>query len=278
MPWTTYLQYGFPHLNISFTFVLVKLGHFRSQMIGEDDFHFITEFLNASGEKRDVLLQNQRVQCAKTFLSLLEHISKDQTIQYILTTIDDMLQVDTLLNLASMGSSYQLIPHRTVFLQEDKGRVEIFREYAKKKRENVWSPFLNLLNRPDGFIQNMTARIIAKLACWSREPMDGTDLNFYLSWLKHQLQTPGNEYIQSTARCLQMMLRDEKYRLAFANMEGVLVLANVLSSRINFQVLIFHNIHPFVGLLKICMCAQSVTTVLPLRFRSNINWPSAFGS
>ena len=69
-------------------------------------------------------------------------------------------------------------------LQEDKNRVEIYRDYAKKKRENMWSPFLNLLNRPDGFIQNMTARIIAKLACWSRDSMDGTDLVFYLTWLK----------------------------------------------------------------------------------------------
>ena len=32
-------------------------------------------------------------QCAKTFLSLMGHISKDQTVQYILTMIDDMLQV-----------------------------------------------------------------------------------------------------------------------------------------------------------------------------------------
>ena len=119
--------------------------------------------------------------------------------------------------------------------------MEIFREYAKKKRENVWSPFLNLLNRPDSFIQNMTARIISKLACWSRDPMDGTDLNFYMSWLKHQLQAPSNEYIQSTARCLQMMLRDEKYRLAFASMEGVAVLASVLSGRINFQVYFFYK-------------------------------------
>lgn len=186
-------------------------SYLQSQMIGDDDYRFITEFQNSDGTKRDKLLQDQRTQCAKTFLSLLEHISKDQTVQYILTIIDDMLQ-------------------------EDKNRVEIIREYSKKKRENVWSPFLNLLNRPDGFIQNMTSRIIAKLACWSRDPMDGSDLTFYLTWLKDQLQTPGNEYVQTTARCLQMMLRDEKYRLAFAGMGGVSVLATVLSGRINFQI------------------------------------------
>jgi len=186
-------------------------SYLQSQMIGDDDYRFITEFINSDSSKRETLLAEQKTQCAKTFLSLLEHISKDQTVQYILTVMDDLLQ-------------------------EDKGRVEIYRDYAKKKRENIWSPFLNLLNRPDGFIQNMTARIIAKLACWSRDPMDGTDLVFYLTWLKDQLLITGNEYIQTTARCLQMMLRDEKYRLAFANMGGVATLGTVLSGRINFQI------------------------------------------
>ena len=65
----------------------------RSQMIGDDDYRFITEFLSSDGSKRDTLLEEQRGQCAKTFLSLLEHISKDQTVQYILTIMDDMLQV-----------------------------------------------------------------------------------------------------------------------------------------------------------------------------------------
>jgi len=186
-------------------------SYLQSQMISEEDYRFITEFLACEGSKKDALLAEQKVQCAKTFLSLLEHISRDQTVQYILIIIDDMLQ-------------------------EDKSRVEIFRDYAKKKRENVWSPFLNLLNRPDGFIQNMTARIIAKLACWSRDPIEGTDLNFYLTWLKDQLMSAGNEYIQTTARCLQMMLRTESYRLAFAEMGGVGVLTSVLSGRVNFQI------------------------------------------
>ena len=53
------------------------------------------------------------------------------------------------------------------FLQEDKGRVAIFRDYSRKRKESVWAAFLNLLNRPDGFIQNMTSRVVAKMACWS---------------------------------------------------------------------------------------------------------------
>ena len=32
--------------------------------------------------------------------------------------------------------------------------MEVFKDYAKKVKEPVWSPFLNMLNRPDGFIVN----------------------------------------------------------------------------------------------------------------------------
>ena len=34
----------------------------------------------------------------------------------------------------------------------------------------------------------MTARVIAKMACWSREKMVGSDLQFYITWLKDQLK------------------------------------------------------------------------------------------
>ena len=44
--------------------------------------------------------------------------------------------------------------------------------------------------RPVGFIMNMTARVVAKMACWSRELMSGSDLQFYLTWLKDQLRAP----------------------------------------------------------------------------------------
>lgn len=143
----------------------------RSQMISEEDYNFIVAFDVPDGAKREALLKKDRNQCAQTFLNLLGHVSKDQTLQYILVLVDDMLQ-------------------------EDRSRVEIFHEYANRKKESVWGPFLNLLNRQDGFITNMTSRIIAKIACWSQTPMERSDLHFYLTWLKDQLKTQVLGYIQ----------------------------------------------------------------------------------
>ncbi|XP_077293300.1 V-type proton ATPase subunit VhaSFD isoform X1 [Arctopsyche grandis] len=236
-------------------------SYLQSQMITQEDYNFVVAFDNAEGKAKESLLQEYRAQCAKTFLNLLGHVSKDQTIQYILIMIDDMLQ-------------------------EDKSRVEIFREHSIRKKDSLWGPFLNLLNRQDGFITNMTSRIIAKIACWSHELMEISDLNFYLTWLKDQLKlnadqlaidiknaetarkissnsglkgiktiqekckdisaaidelksysgSVNNEYIQSVARCLQMMLRIDAYRFAFLSVDGISTILSILSSRVNFQV------------------------------------------
>lgn len=186
-------------------------SYLQSQMITQEDFKIISEFDHGDSAAREKLIKEKRGQLAKTFLSLLEHVSKDQTIQYVLVMIDDMLQ-------------------------EDHKRVEVFREHSARKREPVCGQFLNLLNGSDGFIVNMTARIIAKIACWSSELMDSRDLNFYLGWLRDQLKITNNEYMQSVARCLQMMLRIDEYRAAFISVDGISTLLSVLSGRVNFQI------------------------------------------
>merc|ERR1719367_2279994 len=180
-------------------------------MISEEDYNFISNFDGADASTRMSLIQANPHQLPKTFMNLLSQISKDATIQYLLTLLDDLLQ-------------------------EDKSRVEIFKTFYAKRAESVWTQLLTLLNRPVGFIMNMTSRVIAKMACWSRELMTGSDLTFYLTWLKDQLRAPNNEYIQSVARCLQMMLRIDQCRISFVALEGITAIVGVLSGRVNFQI------------------------------------------
>ncbi|XP_058125329.1 V-type proton ATPase subunit H isoform X2 [Anopheles ziemanni] len=181
-------------------------SYMQSQMISQEDYSCVSSL-----DKDKKYLQDNPTQCAKTLLNMLSHVSKDQTIQYILVLIDDLLQ-------------------------EDRSRVQIFHDYANKKKESVWAPFLNLLNRQDGFIVNMASRVVGKLACWGQEQMPKSDLHFYLQWLKDQLTVANNEYIQSVGRCLQMMLRVDEYRFAFVTVDGISTLISILSSRVNFQV------------------------------------------
>lgn len=186
-------------------------SYLQSHMINNEDYTFIAAFDKSEGAGREKLLSDNPTQCARTFLNLLGHLSKDQTIQYTLILIDDMIQ-------------------------EDRSRVDIFLDYQDQKKESIWGPFLNMLNRPDGFIQNMTSRIIAKMVCYAPDAMDGSDFKFYITWLKDQLKANSDEYMQSVARCLQMLLRVDQYRFAFVSVDGISTLLSVLSGRVNFQV------------------------------------------
>jgi len=186
-------------------------SYLQSQMFTQEEYTIITKLDVAPGTRSVQLLNEKPDQCAKTFLTLMANISKEQTVQYIVTMIDDILQ-------------------------EDKGRVEIFGLLARKNRESVFSPFLNMLNRPDSFTINQTSRIIAKLACWSKELMESRDRQYYLNWLKEQLKIPSNEYLQTVARCLQMMLRIKEYRHTFVELDGVSAIVTTLSGKVGFQI------------------------------------------
>uniref|UniRef100_A0A803VUS9 V-type proton ATPase subunit H n=1 Tax=Ficedula albicollis TaxID=59894 RepID=A0A803VUS9_FICAL len=166
-------------------------SYLQGQMISGEDCEFIQRFeQKRNPEEKQELLQTEGNQCAKTFINLMTHISKEQTVQYILTMVDDMLQA---------------------------------------------------------------ARIIAKLAAWGRELMEGSDLNYYFNWIKTQLSSQklrgtggsvdtgavstsdSSQYVQCVAGCLQLMLRVNEYRFAWVEADGVNCIMGVLSNKCGFQ-------------------------------------------
>ncbi|KAM4605336.1 V-type proton ATPase subunit H [Polymixia lowei] len=205
-------------------------SYLQGQMISAEDCEFIKKFEVAHSEEKQAILTNEGHQCAKTFLNLMAHISKEQTVQYILTLIDDTLQ-------------------------ENHQRVNIFFDYAKKTRNTAWSYFLPMLNRQDLFTVHMAARIIAKLAAWGRDLMEGSDLNYYFNWIKTHLSSQNlhgtgpetgsgagtispsesSQYVQCVAGCLQLMLRVNEYRFAWVEADGVNCITAVLSNKCGFQ-------------------------------------------
>ncbi|XP_036842692.1 V-type proton ATPase subunit H isoform X2 [Oncorhynchus mykiss] len=185
-------------------------SYLQGQMISAEDCEFIKKFEVAHSEEKQTILTNEGHQCARTFLNLMAHISKEQTVQYILTLIDDTLQENHL-------------------------RVNIFFDYAKKTKNTAWSYFLPMLNRQDLFTVHMAARIIAKLAAWGRDLMEGSDLNYYFNWIKTQLSSQSSQYVQCVAGCLQLMLRVNEYRFAWVEADGVNCITAVLSNKCGFQ-------------------------------------------
>ena len=140
----------------------------------------------------------------------MDSIAKDQTVQYILTMLDDMLQVRVTQNhnsaiFASFMRPFWLFTGRQVSCgdiqgvcaQDEAVGVVTLPRHAQPPRPfhrqpgDVWRHHPRLktcLKMLMSCVTLQTARIIAKLACWSKELMDRSDLKFYLTWLKDQFK------------------------------------------------------------------------------------------
>ncbi|CAD5229129.1 unnamed protein product [Bursaphelenchus okinawaensis] len=186
-------------------------SYLRSQLIPQDDYNFITAYENCkTKQERDDLLARDPNTSAKCFITLITDVAKDQLIRYVLTMLDDLLQ-------------------------EDRTRVDIFHSYAKKQKRTIWSWFQSLLTRQDSFIANQTASVFAKFACFGEERMEGKELSYYFSILKEGVRNQSNEYINTSVRCLQMLLRIDEYREEFVKTDGVSYIMSALSGKTNFQ-------------------------------------------
>uniref|UniRef100_A0A7E4VL29 V-type proton ATPase subunit H n=1 Tax=Panagrellus redivivus TaxID=6233 RepID=A0A7E4VL29_PANRE len=187
------------------------VSYLRSQIVPQEEYNFINAYESAKSKaERDEILARDPNASAKAVICLITDVAKDQIIRYVLTLFDDLLQ-------------------------EDKKRVDIFHNYAKKEKRTIWSWFQGTLTRQDPFIVNMTSSIFAKLATYSDTLMEEKELNHYFSFLKDQLKASNNEYINTTARSLQMLLRVDEYRQEFVKNDGITALLSALNGRANFQ-------------------------------------------
>ena len=186
-------------------------SYFKSQMICEKDFNVISVFDVLAKEKNYEMVKSNPEEVLSTIFSLLGHLSKDLTVQYLLTLLDDMIT-------------------------NDKECFNLLQEYKKKAQTAPWVQFFNLLHRQDEFIVYQSARLIAKLACWGKIRLTHAEVLSYFEWLKGRLSATKNKFRESVVECFQIMLRIDEYRSTFVETDGVpsLVLF-LLRENIGFQ-------------------------------------------
>jgi len=185
-------------------------SYHQGQMINKADYQFVSHYDKQNPEEKDALFMKDDEQCVKTMLSLIGQVAKEHVIQYTLVMLDDIVS-------------------------KSKERVRVVHEVAAKHSINVWTPLITLLNREDPVIVHMASRLIGKFASLSKVRMPDTDLVFYLNWLKDQLTLSGNEYLQSVAEAIHMVMRVDDYRLPFVKADGINSIVSVLLSNLGFQ-------------------------------------------
>ena len=99
-------------------------------MIDKEDFDFMSKFDGADAETRRNLITQNPLQLPKTFLNLLNQISKDATIQYLLTLLDDVLQED------KSRYVYVVVEYRKKKLQLKPHLFICMRNFINKKAGN----------------------------------------------------------------------------------------------------------------------------------------------
>lgn len=70
-----------------------NLELFLGQMINQEQYNVIMMLDTSPPPRRDQFLREHKYECARTFLEMVANVAKDQTVQYLLTMIDDILQV-----------------------------------------------------------------------------------------------------------------------------------------------------------------------------------------
>jgi V-type H+-transporting ATPase subunit H len=144
--------------------------YFTGKMIEKEDYDLINKFDSNSPVERERILTNanERIELIKTLMTIINKVSKESTLEYTVTLIDDLLH-------------------------ENKSRVELFHAYAKKYKENIYQTFTRLLERQDLYLINQVSRIIVKLACWSSDLIPDKELRVYILWAKEQLEEKVNK-------------------------------------------------------------------------------------
>ena len=189
-------------------------SYLQGQMITEEEYNAVVNCdpNYTTAQQRATYLATNSQQCAKVLIHLIGHVAKDQTVQSILTIIDDLLV-------------------------EDPARVKMFADAARgrKANESIWAPYFHLLLRPDPFIVHQAFRIVTKMACWGNDDLEGRDLQHFFQQLKDDILQRENPFAQTSARCLQMLLRLDYYRDAFVKFDGISMISTVLQNAPNYQ-------------------------------------------
>lgn len=223
------------------------ITYYQSQMIDKDDYEFIVRYdCNNANEREKILTNpNEKLDCIKTLMTIMNKVSKESTLQYTATLIDDMLQ-------------------------ENKNRVDLFHLYAKKYKVNVYQLLIQRLFMQDPYLVNQISRIITKLACWSNELMPDKELRDYLLWTKEQVEEK-NCFRDTLCRCLQMLFRIDYYRLAFYKLNGVESLVNYLnfsleatSSKDQMQYQVIHCLWLLTFNVQIASRIQTNHNIIPV--------------
>jgi len=182
-------------------------GYRRADLIKEVELELIKKWDKRSDEVRKGLIQKDGEIYADLFLQLLIKINKEETLQYLLTMIDQLF--------ADQPQS-----------------IHLFLKLSTKNPTFPFKPLTALLNRGnlDWYTCARASSIIATLMVASPAPSEEY-AKIMCKWVREQLTKPDEKDICNGISALQKLGKKDEIREYFAAEDGLNLLANLLEKK-----------------------------------------------
>ncbi|ONK55944.1 uncharacterized protein A4U43_C10F2550 [Asparagus officinalis] len=169
------------------------------------------------------LLDDERPVYVRVFVNILHDISKEETLEYVLALIDEMLT-------------------------ENPKRARLFHDSSLSSTD-TYEPFLKLLWKGNWLIQEKSCKLLSLIvsvqpklhegivsngeATHSKSTFTSSDdvLNSLVEWLCSQLRNPSHpsRSVPMAVNCLSTLLRESSVRTSFVQGDGVKLLIPLIS-------------------------------------------------
>eukprot|EP00245_Coleochaete_scutata_P005888 TRINITY_DN19861_c0_g1_i1.p1 TRINITY_DN19861_c0_g1~~TRINITY_DN19861_c0_g1_i1.p1 ORF type:complete len:455 (-),score=94.09 TRINITY_DN19861_c0_g1_i1:822-2186(-) len=190
--------------------------YMTAKLITGTGLQLLRRYDHKSKEVQAGLLNEDGAAYVKTFLMVIKNLGKEETIEYTLALIDDMLAVDP-------------------------SRAKLFHDKSLAG-EDIYGPFLRLLQKKNWFILEKTSKILTLVlsarpkfqpgsgtgngpSSSAAPPVDPADqvLSQFVDWLVGQLKHPSNasKGVPTAVGALSILLRETQVRALFVKSDAI---------------------------------------------------------
>ncbi|XP_022983770.1 V-type proton ATPase subunit H-like [Cucurbita maxima] len=197
--------------------------YMTTKLISGTSLQLLRRYDNRPESYRAQLLDDDGPAYVRLFVSILRDIFKEETVEYVLALIDEMLTANP-------------------------KRARLFHDPSLAS-EDAYEPFLRLLWKRNWFIQEKSCKILALIVSARKTTYDGSSANGDVSnskmkittiddvldglvkWLCAQLKNPSHpsRAVSTSINCLSTLLKEPKARSSFVQADGVKLLIPLIS-------------------------------------------------
>jgi len=184
-------------------------GYQKANLIEEKELELIKRYDKKSADVRLALIQKEGDIFAPLFMELLVKSSKEATLQYLLTLVDQLFK-------------------------EYPESIKLFlRISSTENQQYPFTPFISLLQRSflDWYTNSKASSILATLVS-SSNLVNEESAAFMCHWIREQLRKHDERDICNALHALQKILVKDTFRTNFAKEDGIQLLGTLLKSRI----------------------------------------------